>query len=112
MTEATLVLGLLATVLAAVVAAVLLRRRPARPARRAGTLPADPRPVRAAGSKQPPPVAASPASSARAAEGGRIKGRVRASSKRAVGDIVAQHPDEAISVLRRWIKSGDRPDGK
>ncbi len=91
MTE-TLVFGLLALV-AVIGVAMYLRRRPSRPAR-----PAPP--------PKSPPVSAETAKPA--AE--RIKGRVRASSTRAVGDIVERHPDEAVSVLRRWIKSGGRAD--
>lgn len=92
MTE-PLVFGLLA--LAAVIGvAVFLRRRPPRPARRA-----------------PPPKSPPPASvEIDRPDSGRIKGRVRASSTRAVGDIVERHPDEAVSVLRRWIKSGGQMD--
>lgn len=94
MTE-PLVFGLLALV-AVIGVAVFLRRRPARPARRA-TPP-----------KKLPPAASSEA--VRPDGAGRIKGQVRASSTRAVGDIVERHPDQAVSVLRRWIKSGGQMD--
>jgi flagellar biosynthesis/type III secretory pathway M-ring protein FliF/YscJ len=91
MTEA-LVFGLLALV-AVIGVAVLLRRRPSRPA---------PTP------QSPPPASAE----ADRPDSGRIKGRVRASSKRTVGGIVERHPDEAVSVLRRWIKSGGQADDR
>lgn len=39
----------------------------------------------------------------------RIEGKVRASSMKTVGEIVDGHPDEAVSVLRRWIRSDDPP---
>lgn len=92
MTE-TLVFGLLALV-AVIGAAVFLRRRPSRPSRRA------------------PPPKSPPATSVSTdrPDSSRIEGRVRASSTRAVGDIVERHPDEAVSVLRRWIKSGGHVD--
>jgi flagellar M-ring protein FliF len=93
MTEA-LVLGLLALV-AAIGVAVLLRRRPSRPARPAPT-------------PQSPPAS----TEADRPDSGRIKGRVRASSKRTVGGIVERHPDEAVSMLRRWIKSGGQADDR
>ncbi len=92
MTE-TLVFGLLALV-AVIGVAVFLRQRPSRPARRVSP------------PKSPPPAS----SETDRPDSGRIKGRVRASSTRAVGDIVERHPDEAVSVLRRWIKSGGQVD--
>ena len=95
-----LALGLLALVVAALGAATLLRRRPAPPSRPVET--PDLPPGRAAGADRPPKPADRPGG------GGRIEGKVRASSKRTVGDIVEQHPAETISVLRRWIRSDDR----
>lgn len=52
----------------------------------------------------------SPAPAPGPAGPGRIKGRVRASSTKTVGEIVDSHPDKAVSVLRRWIRSDDPPD--
>ncbi|MBE0533945.1 MAG: hypothetical protein IH626_24240 [Rhodospirillales bacterium] len=94
MTE-TLVFGLLALI-AVMGVAVLLRRRPSRPAHVAPT-------------PQSPPAASAEADRP---DSGRIKGRVRASSKRTVGGIVERHPDEAVSVLRRWIKSGGQANDR
>lgn len=89
----TLLFGLLALV-AVIGVAVFVRRRPSRPACRV------------------PPPKLPPAASVETerADNGRIKGRVRASSTRAVGGIVERHPDEAVSVLRRWIKSDRQVD--
>jgi len=94
-----LIFGLLALVVVAGGAVVLLRRRPSRPAQNA--LPSHPPPA-------PPGATERPSAAAGPPGDGRIRGRVRASSKRTVGDIVEQHPDEAASVLRRWLKSDDR----
>jgi flagellar M-ring protein FliF len=33
----------------------------------------------------------------------RVEGRVRASSVRKIGEIVEQHPEEAVSIIRSWI---------
>lgn len=33
----------------------------------------------------------------------RVEGRVRASSVRKIGEIVDQHPEEAVSIIRSWI---------
>ena len=33
----------------------------------------------------------------------RIDGQVRASSVRKIGELVEQHPDEALSILRTWL---------
>ena len=33
----------------------------------------------------------------------RIEGQVRASSVRKIGELVEQHPDEALSILRTWL---------
>lgn len=38
---------------------------------------------------------------------GLIEGRVKASSMKTVSEIVDKHPDEVVSVLRRWIRSDD-----
>ncbi|WP_316976566.1 hypothetical protein [Shumkonia mesophila] len=94
-----LIFGLLALVVVAGGAVVLLRRRPSRPAPRIAPPKLPPAPP---GATERPSVAAGPPGD------GRIRGRVRASSKRTVGDIVEHHPDEAASVLRRWLKSDDR----
>jgi flagellar M-ring protein FliF len=32
-----------------------------------------------------------------------VEGRVKASSVKKVGEIIAQHPDEAVSVIRSWM---------
>ena len=100
----TLAFSLLAFVVAVLGFAMVLRRCPASPSRPV----ASPKtlPDHAAGTDRLPNPAGRPDGR------GRIKGRVRASSKRAVGDIVEEHPDEAISVLRRWIRSGEPPDGR
>lgn len=94
----------LVILVAALGVAMFLRRHPAPPSRPA--VAPKPLPGHAAGTDRPPKPVDRPDG------GGRIKGRIRASSKRAVGDIVEQHPAEAISVLRRWIRSGDPPDGR
>jgi len=98
-----LVIGLFVVLLLALAAAPLLRRRPSRPPGRAA--PAKPPPRPAGEPTEHPPAASG------VADGGvRIRGRVRGSSRRAVGGIVEQHPDEAVSVLRRWMRSGERSD--
>jgi flagellar M-ring protein FliF len=33
----------------------------------------------------------------------RVEGRVRASSVRKVGEIVAKHPEEAVAIIRNWM---------
>ena len=33
----------------------------------------------------------------------RVEGRVRASSVKKVGEIVAKHPEEALSIVRSWM---------
>jgi len=33
----------------------------------------------------------------------RVEGQVKASSLRKVGEVVDQHPEEAVSILRNWI---------
>ncbi len=87
--------GLLVLAVVAAGAVALLRRRP-------------PRPVQNALPPAPPGATERPSAAAGPPGDGRIRGRVRASSKRTVGDIVEQHPDEAASLLRRWLKSDDR----
>ena len=37
----------------------------------------------------------------------RVEGRVRASTVKKVGEIVAKHPDEAISIIRNWLHEDD-----
>ena len=32
-----------------------------------------------------------------------VEGRVKASSVKKVGEIIAKHPDEAVSVIRSWM---------
>ncbi len=32
-----------------------------------------------------------------------VEGRVKASSVKKVGEIIAKHPDEALSVVRSWM---------
>jgi flagellar M-ring protein FliF len=32
-----------------------------------------------------------------------VEGRVKASSVKKVGEIIAKHPDEALSVIRSWM---------
>ena len=32
-----------------------------------------------------------------------VEGRVKASSVKKIGEIVAKHPDEALSVIRSWM---------
>jgi len=94
-----LIVGLLVLAVVTAGAVAFLRRRPSRPAQNA--LPPNLPPARPGATERPSATAGPPGD-------GRIRGRVRASSKRTVGEIVEQHPDEAASVLRRWLKSDDR----
>ena len=34
---------------------------------------------------------------------GAVKGQIRASSVRKIGEIIDKHPDEALAILRTWI---------
>jgi flagellar M-ring protein FliF len=36
----------------------------------------------------------------------RVEGRVKASTVRKVGEIVENHPEEALSIIRSWMYQG------
>ena len=35
-----------------------------------------------------------------------IEGQVKASSLKKIGDLVQQHPEESVSILRNWLHEG------
>ena len=35
----------------------------------------------------------------------KVEGRVKASSVRKIGEIIDQHPEEAVSIIRSWMYS-------
>jgi flagellar M-ring protein FliF len=37
----------------------------------------------------------------------RIEGRVKASSVKAVGEIVEKHPEKALAIVRSWMYQGE-----
>ncbi len=39
-----------------------------------------------------------------------VEGRMQRSRVRKVGQVVNQHPEEAASVLKRWLHEGDRTE--
>lgn len=94
-----LVLGLLMIVVVLVIGLPLARRLAARPPPRAAARTAEP---------VPPDDDEGDRDSPATTGGTSIVGTVRRGSMKTVGDIVAKHPGEAASVLRRWMR-GDRP---
>lgn len=38
----------------------------------------------------------------------RVEGRVKASSVRKIGEIIDQHPEEAVNIIRNWLYSDER----
>ena len=96
-----LALGLLAILLVILALAALVRR----------SVPPLPRSTKPKGVPSPAPSTAAAAKVRRLSPArlgaGHIEGRVRGASAKAIGDIVDQHTGEAVSVLRRWIRSND-----
>ena len=102
------VLGIVAVLILLLVVRPLLSRLIEQPAGQGGLLGDD---------TQGQPQLAGPAESAQVTEFGmeddeeseqlidlnRVEGRVRASSVRKIGEIVDQHPEEAVSIIRSWI---------
>ena len=37
----------------------------------------------------------------------KVEGRVKASSVRKIGEIIDQHPEEAVSIIRSWMYSDE-----
>ena len=35
----------------------------------------------------------------------KVEGRVKASSVRKIGEIIDQHPEEAVNIIRTWLYS-------
>ena len=35
----------------------------------------------------------------------KVEGRVKASSVKKIGEIIEQHPEEAVSIIRNWLYS-------
>lgn len=96
-----LAFGLLAILLVIMLLAAIVRR----------SVPPVPRPAKPKGVPSPASSSIADTKESRLSPArpgaGRIEGRVSGASTKAIGDIVDKHTDEAVSVLRRWIRSDD-----